>query len=84
MKIAPVGHALSLFLVITITLCVLWGLVTPMEMHMHGAWEKAMPGFHWISVQSFLIGLAWAYAYGWYSAIIFTPLYNLFNRKAAA
>ncbi len=37
MKIVPVGHALSLFLVITFTLCVVWGLVTPMPMHMHGA-----------------------------------------------
>ena len=50
---------------------------------MHGAWEKARPGFHWISFPAFLIGLVWAYAYGWCTAIIFAPLYNFFNRKNA-
>jgi len=50
---------------------------------MHGAWEKAMPGFHWISFPAFLIGLVWAYAYGWYTAVVFVPLYNFFNRKSA-
>lgn len=83
MKIVPVGHALSLFLVITFTLCVVWGLVTPISMHMHGAWEKLMPGFRWISLPAFLVGLVWAYAYGWYTAVVFVPLYNFFNRKSA-
>lgn len=84
MKIVPVGHALSLFLAITFTLCVLWGLLTPQAMHMHRAWEPLMPGFHWISLPAYLIGLVWAYFYGWYAALVFVPLYNFFNGKKAA
>lgn len=84
MKLAPVGNALSLFLVITFTLCVVWGLVAPMTMHMHGAWQTMMPGFHRISPAGFLIGLVWAYLCGWYAALVFVPLYNFFNRKKAA
>lgn len=82
MKIVPTGHALSLFLVISFTLCILWGLSTPMSLHMHGAWEAMMPGFHWLSLPSFLIGVAWAYIFGWYAAVVFVPLYNFFNKRA--
>ena len=84
MRIVPVGHALSLFLAITFTICIAWGLVTPPSMHMHEAWEMVMPGFHWISFPAFLIGLVWAYAFGWYTALLFVPLFNFFNKRAAA
>ncbi len=81
MKIVPVGHALSVFFAITFMLCVIWGLLTPQSMHMHQAWAPLLPGFHWISFPGFLIGLAEAYLYGWYAALLFVPLYNLFNRE---
>lgn len=84
MRIVPVGNALSLFLALTFTICIAWGLVTPMSMHMHGAWEPLLPGFHWISLPAFLIGLAETYAYGWYIALVFVPLFNLFNRQSGA
>tara|TARA_R110002049_G_scaffold9389_2_gene47911 strand:- start:1388 stop:1666 length:279 start_codon:yes stop_codon:yes gene_type:complete len=92
MKIVPLGHALSLFLAITFTICMLWGLTVPMHMmmgntqvnmHMHQGWAAFMPGFHW-SIAGYLIGLAWAYAYGWYTALLFMPLYNFFNKKSPA
>ena len=84
MRIVPVGHALSTFFVITFAICIGWGLLTPPAMHMHQAWEMMMPGFHWLSFPAFLIGLIWAYVYGWYTAIVFVPLYNLFNKRGAA
>ncbi len=83
MRIVPVGNALSIFLAVTFTICVVWGLATPVSMHMHGAWEPLLPGFRWISFPSFLIGLIEAYLYGWYVALVFVPLYNFFNRKNA-
>jgi len=92
MKIMPLGNALSIFLAISFTLCMLWGLIMPMQlmmgdtqvtMHMHEGWTSFMPGFHW-SFIGYLIGLVWAYAYGWYIAAIFVPLYNFFNRKNAS
>lgn len=92
MKIKPTGQALSLFLVITYILCLLWAVITPMHMmigdakvnlHMHDAWTRLMPGFHWAPL-GFLIGLVWAYLYGWYIALIYVPLFNFFHRKSDA
>lgn len=83
MKILPMGAALSLLLIISFTACMLWGLLTPMPMHMHEAWAPLMPGFHW-SIAGYFIGVAWAAFYGWFSALIYVPLYNFFNRRTSA
>ena len=83
MRLIPTGHALSIFLAITVSLCIAWGLVAPPNLHMHGAWEQLLPGFEFISVSSFFLGLLESYAYGWYIAIVFVPLYRLFNRQTA-
>jgi len=82
MKLVPLGNALSIFLAITFSLCMAWGLVAPSNLHMHTAWEPLLPGFSW-SITGYLIGLVWVYFYGWYTAAIFTPLYNFFDRKSA-
>lgn len=83
MRLVPTGHALSLFLAITFSICIGWGLITPASMHMHGVWEQLLPGFKFISIPAFLLGLAEAYVYGWYAALIIVPLYNLFDRRKA-
>lgn len=80
-RLVPLGHALSLFLAITFVLCVLWGLATPPALHMHRAWEALLPGFEWLSLQGFLYGLIGAYLYGWYTAVVFVPLYRFFVRR---
>ena len=43
MKIIPVGHSLSLFLLVSYLLCVGWGSVTPSSLHMHPAWQDLLP-----------------------------------------
>ena len=82
MKITSLGHALSLFLVITFLICIGWGLVTPPALHMHGAWEDLLPGFEFLTPLGFGIGLIESYLYGWYIALVFVPLYNLFNKSS--
>jgi hypothetical protein len=47
---------------------------------MNPVWAPLLPGFTWISWASFLLGLIEAFAYGWYIALVFGPLYNLFVR----
>lgn len=81
LRLVPVGHALSMFLVITFVLCVLWGLATPPALHMHRAWEALLPGFEWLSWKSFFYGLVGAYLYGWYTAAVLVPLYRFFARR---
>jgi len=79
-SLVAVGHASSLFLAITFTLCVGFDLLFP-EHAMFQAWQKLLPGFVWLSWKSFFLGLIESYAYGWYFALIWVPLYNVCTVK---
>ena len=76
-SLVALGHATSLFLAITFVLCVGFDLLFPAQA-MSQAWQKLLPGFHWLSLGSFFLGLLESYAYGWYVALIWAPLYNVF------
>jgi hypothetical protein len=71
------GHATSLFLSITFSVCVIFDLIFPHHA-MYEAWIKLLPGFEWISWSSFGLGLVECYGYGWFIALIWVPLYNYF------
>ncbi|HVZ16689.1 MAG TPA: DUF5676 family membrane protein [Terriglobales bacterium] len=81
LSFAAVGHASSLFLAITFSVCVAFDLLFPAHA-MYQAWQKLLPGFEWISWKSFLVGLIESYGYGWYFTLIWVPRYNVFDRKA--
>ena len=76
-SLVGVGHATSLLLAITFVLCVGFDILFP-AYAMHEAWQKLLPGFQWLNWQNFVLGLVEAYIYGWYFAVIWVPLYNLF------
>ena len=78
-----IGHATSLFLAISYSLCVAFDLLFP-EHAMYEAWQKLLPGFEWISWQSYFIGLFESYGYGWYIALIWVSLYNVFADRFEA
>ncbi|MEA2079083.1 MAG: DUF5676 family membrane protein [Pseudomonadota bacterium] len=80
-SLSAVGHASSLFLAITFALCVGFDLVFP-EHAMFGAWQDLLPGFEWLSAKSFFLGLLEAWAYGWYFALIWVPIYNVVAARA--
>lgn len=82
LSLSGVGHATSLFLAITFVLCVGFDLAFP-EMAMYRSWQALLPGFTWLSGSSFLLGLIECYGYGWYLALIWVPLYNVFNARSA-
>ena len=71
------GMSLGSFLAITFALCVLFDLWFP-ELAMYPGWSRLLPGFTWISWPSFFLGLVESFAYGWYVALIFGPLFNFF------
>ena len=79
-SIRAVGHATSAMLTITFIVCVVFDLLFP-DHAMYKAWQLLLPGFQWLSWSSFLIGLIETYAYGWYFALIWVPVYNLANSK---
>ena len=74
------GQATSLFLAITFTLCVGFHLLFPAQ-SIYRAFESLLPGFTWISWTSFGIGLLESYGYGWFAALIWVPLYNVFAAR---
>ncbi len=73
--------ALGLASAVSFVLCVVWGLVTPESLHMHPFLEAVLPGFEWISIGSFFIGLIESFLWGAYAALVFVPLHNYFFRK---
>ncbi len=80
LRIAPVGNSVSLFLLISYLLCIGFGLLAPEQISMHEAWAPLLPGFEWLTLSGFLIGLVESYLYGWYFAILFVPLYRWFAK----
>jgi hypothetical protein len=81
LRILPVGNSLSLLLLVSYLLCVGFGLLVPGQMRMYEAWAPLLPGFEWLTWSGFLIGMAEAYLYGWYIAIVFVPLYRWFVKN---
>jgi hypothetical protein len=75
-----VGQATSLFFAITFTLCVGFDRLFPAHA-MYQAWQQLLPGFTGLSWGSFCIGLLESYGYGWYLALIWVPLYNVFATR---
>lgn len=81
LSLSAFGHATSLFLSITFALCVGFDLVFP-QMAMYRSWQALLPGFTGINWSSFVLGLVESYGYGWFVALIWVPLYNVFNARA--
>jgi hypothetical protein len=71
------GLATSLFLAIAYVLCVAFDLLFPSHA-MYQVWLKLLPDFEWLTWRSFLLGLVESYGYGWFIALIWVPLYNVF------
>ncbi len=82
-SVLALGMSLSLFLAITYVLCVGFDLIFPAQA-MHANWEHLLPGFVWLTWSSFVVGLIESFVYGWYRALIFGPLYNVFVMRLSA
>jgi hypothetical protein len=76
-----VTWALGLFGAVTFVMCVLYGLVVPKAFHMVQLLEIALPGFTWLSLGSFVIGLVESFLYGAYAGLVFVPIYNFVSRR---
>ena len=81
MRIKSVGNAASIFLAVSFAICMIWGMIAPANLHMHGAWEDWLPGFSFDAPSTWLLGLVETYLYGWYVALLFVPLYNYFSKE---
>lgn len=80
LPVIALGLSLGLFITITYVLCVGYDLLFPGQA-MNGTWLRLLPGFTWLTWGSFLLGLIESFAYGWYIAFVFGPLFNFFSAK---
>lgn len=80
-SVYALGMSLGLILAISFVLCVLFDLLFP-GYAMNRVWAALLPGFSWLSWPGFFIGLVESFAYGWYVALVFGPLYNFFMARS--
>ncbi len=69
--------SLGVFLVAIYVLCVIFDLLLP-AYAMNSAWSPLLPGFTWLTLSSFLLGLAESFVWGLLLGVIFVPIYNYF------
>ncbi len=74
-----VGLAAGSFLAVSYVFCVAYDLA--FGQRMYETWLKLLPGFTWLSWQSFLLGLVETFIYGIYFSLVFVPLYNYFQSR---
>lgn len=74
--VLPFGIALSVFFILSFTLCVLSYLVLPEVSINHSALSIFLPGFKLLTWGSYFLGLVESAVYGWYIALVFGPIYN--------
>lgn len=76
-----VTWSLALFSAVTFVVCVVYGLIVPERLHMAGWLEQILPGFAWLTLPGFLLGLLESFLYGAYAGLVFTPIYNALARR---
>lgn len=79
-SVFALGMSLGSFLLISYLLCILLGLVAP-AWELHRPWLEFLPGFTWLTWPSVFLGAAESFGFGWYIALVFAPLYNVFAAR---
>jgi len=82
LSLEKVGLSLGIFFSVVYVLCVAFDLLFP-QMAMYTVWQKLLPGFTWLSLGSFLLGLVETFFYGVLFAILFVPVYNYLGKVFA-
>lgn len=81
LNIRGMTWSLATFTLFSFVICVLYGLIVPESMHLVQFLEITLPGFKWLSIGSFLIGLVESFLYGVYAGLVYTPIYNFYNKR---
>ena len=81
LNIGVVTWSLASFTLLSYLMCVVYGLIVPESFHMVRFLEIALPGFKWLTLGGFFIGLIESFLYGVYMGLVFTPIYNFYHKK---
>ena len=75
---------MGFWMAISFTLCVLGGVIAPGLPIPHRTLELLLPGFTWISLESFVLGLVETFLYGVYAGWLLVVIHNFFARRWGA
>jgi hypothetical protein len=78
-----VTQTLASFTAISYVLCVGYGLLAPAAFHPAWLLEAFLPGFRWLTLPSFALGVVETALYGAWAGILYSVLHNFFARRAA-
>ena len=76
-----VSLSLGILTSIIFVLCVLYGLLVPPAIHAPGLLEMALPGFKWLTLAGFGVGLVESSLYGALAGLGFVTIYNVLQRR---
>lgn len=75
--------ATGLFGAVMFVACVVYGLLVP-AFHNAALLEAVLPGFHWLTAGSLLLGVVETFLYGAFAGLVFAWLYNTVSRRLGA
>ena len=81
MSLKIVTWALALSGALLYLLCIAYGLTNPASGHMREFLTIALPGFEWLTVKGFVIGLVKSFLYGALIGVVYVPGYNALQRR---
>jgi hypothetical protein len=71
------GLSIGTFLLIAYFGCLLLALLVP-DRGLHQPWLQFLAGFTW-TWQGILLGIVEAFGYGFFTGVIFAPIFNVYN-----
>ena len=81
MSLKIVTWALALSGALLYLLCIAYGLTNHASGHMREFLAIALPGFEWLTVKGFAIGLVKSFLYGALIGVVYVPIYNALQRR---
>lgn len=76
MSLKLVSWSLGLSAALLYLLCVAFGLTNPAAGHMREFLQLILPGFEWLTLKGFAIGLLKRFLYGVLVGLVYVPIYN--------
>ena len=84
LNVRLVTWAAALWGLVSFVLCVVYGLVTPESLHMHEFLQQVLPGFEWLTLRGFVIGLTESFLYGVYVGLSYSLIHNALHFRWGA
>jgi hypothetical protein len=73
--------SLGSFGAVSFLICVVWGFLTPQPLRIERVLVAVLPGFKWLTLDKFILGLVESFLWGAYIGIVFVPIHNFFHRR---